>query len=82
MPNLILHFKIGKNNFFFIKSSSCRVKIPFKMVYPYKKSNFEVLIFGGFDTSRDAEDNSKTNGEGISSFGLTVFELWPNNCQF
>ena len=52
------------------------------MVYPYKKSNFEVLNFGGFDTSRDAEDNSKTNGEGFSSFGLTVFELWPKNCQF
>ena len=52
------------------------------MVYPYKKSNFEVLSFGGLDTSRDGEENSKTNGEGISSFGLTVFELWANNCQF
>ena len=52
------------------------------MVYPYKKSNFEVLNFGGFDTSRDGEENSKTNGEGFSSFGLTVFELWANNCQF
>ena len=30
------------------------------MVYPYKKSNFEVLNFGGFDTSRDGEENSKT----------------------
>ena len=52
------------------------------MVYPYKKSNFEVLNFGGFDTSRDAEENSKTNGKGSSSIGLTVFELWQNNCIF
>ena len=52
------------------------------MVYPYKKSNFEVLNFWGFDTSRDGEENSKTNDEGISSFGLTVFGLWANNCQF
>ncbi len=52
------------------------------MVYPYKKSNFEVLNFGGFDTSRDAEENSKTNGKGSSSIGLTVLEVWQNNCQF
>ena len=52
------------------------------MVYPYKKSNFEVLNFGGFDTSRDAEENSKTNGKGSSSIGLTVFELLQNNCKF
>ena len=43
------------------------------MIYPFKKSNFEVLDFGGFDTSRDGEENSKTNGEGINSFGLIIF---------
>ena len=52
------------------------------MANSYKKSNFLNLNFWGFYTSRDAEENSKTYGEGISSFGLTVFELWPNNCQF
>ena len=52
------------------------------MVYPYKKSNFEALNFGGFDTSRDAEENSKTNGKGSNSIGLSVFELWQNNYKF
>ena len=45
-------------------------------------SNFEVMSFVGCHTSRVAYWDSKTHGEGISSVGLTSFELWPKNCKF
>ena len=42
-------------------------------VYPYIKSNFEILNFGGYYISRDVYWNSKTYGERFSSIWLTVF---------
>ena len=43
---------------------------------------FAVLIFVGYHISTVAYWNSKTHGEGFSSIRLTIFELWPKNCNF
>ena len=42
----------------------------------------EVFNFGGWYASRVAYENSKTYGEGISSIGLTIFELHPKTPNF
>ena len=54
----------------------------FLNLVPHCNSNFEVFIFVGCYISRDAYGNSKTHGEGFSSIGLSIFELWPKKLQF
>ena len=53
-----------------------------KLGISHWNSNFEVLSFVGCHTPRVVYWDSKTHGEGITSIGLTSFELWPKNCKF